>query len=108
MDHDDWTRASGRAGAERRGGINRGTRREEGAARTEEAELAGVDLDEHVLAAHRRRQPARPREREPRRTGRDRNSNARSLGGDGGKLCVRGVRVSCWSVSGGRKRVDAG
>jgi hypothetical protein len=35
----------------KRRGRGQGTRRR---ARTEEAELAGVDLDEHVLAAHRR------------------------------------------------------
>jgi len=52
------------AEAERRGEEGSGGGEKRGRARTEEAELAGVDLDEHVLAAHRGgRRPGRASDR---------------------------------------------
>ena len=87
------------AEAERRGEEGSGGGEKRGRARTEEAELAGVDLDEHVLAAHRgRRRPGRASG--SGRTGRRRSSG---LGGGGWGLRAGGlalVRRACLGEKG--------
>ena len=87
------------AEAERRGEEGSGGGEKRGRARTEEAELAGVDLDEHVLAAHRGgRRPGRASG--SGRTGRRRSSG---LGGGGWGLRAGGlalVRRACLGEKG--------